>query len=285
MLLSEVNDEAAWFGLRREWLDPRVVARFTVPGEPMSKARARVVNGHAFTPERTKRAEEMVGWAFRSAAGSYVPRADEAYGVIALFFAATRQRRDVDNMLKLVLDGLNGVAWRDDAQVIEVSGRKSHVETKEEARTEVAVYVLGERQPTSACEWCGSSYRTYPSWEGKRRYCSAECRIAQQRQQALRLCATCGETFESKTRRKFCSTECQRHGGRAVRPCEQCGTDVERFTSWVKNGRTFCGAECRATYWRNHRAVAARGVCSFCGGHTSKKSYTRCRSCVIEGRQ
>lgn len=117
-----------------------LVARFTVPGEPFSKARARVVHGHAFTPERTRVAEAGIAWAFRAVAGSYTPTVDTDYAVHVEFYAATRQRRDIDNMLKLVLDGLNGLAWPDDSQVTRVSARKSYVASRDEARTEVAVF-------------------------------------------------------------------------------------------------------------------------------------------------
>jgi Holliday junction resolvase RusA-like endonuclease len=45
-------------------------------------------------------------------------------------------------MLKLVLDGLNKVAWADDVQVTEVSARKA-LALPGQARTEVAVYRPG----------------------------------------------------------------------------------------------------------------------------------------------
>ena len=34
--------------------------RFTIPGNPVPKARPRFANGHAFTPEKTRSYEEMV---------------------------------------------------------------------------------------------------------------------------------------------------------------------------------------------------------------------------------
>lgn len=38
-------------------------------------------------------------------------------------------RPDVDNLVKLVKDGLNGAAWLDDSQVINVSGAKQYGST------------------------------------------------------------------------------------------------------------------------------------------------------------
>lgn len=140
-LLSEVEDGSSW--LRRETTDPELIAWFVVDGEPVSKERPRVVGGRAFTPAKTLAAEDQVAWAFRMAARSYVPPAEGSYGVIVRFFAATKRQRDVDNMLKLVLDALNKLAWADDVQVQEISARKFYVgKNKDLARTEVAIYSL-----------------------------------------------------------------------------------------------------------------------------------------------
>lgn len=284
MNLSEAHTEDAAFVLSREQIDPPVIARFIIDGEPMSKARPRVVNGHAYTPEQTRIAEERIGWLFRQVTPSHRPSTIESggrYGVMALFFHATRQRRDIDNMLKLILDGLNGIAWQDDTQVTEISGRKTLV-PKGQARTAVLIYELGPNQGlTATCDRCSKQFRTYPSLEGAIRYCSPACRNATVAERALRTCETCSQQFVSKVKRKFCSLECRRLGGRIIQPCAECGKDVERFKSWERNGRPFCDTDCRATYWRKHRAVTAQGVCATCGGHTSKKSYTRCRSCII----
>lgn len=135
---------------------------FTIPGEPMSKARARVVNGHAYTPERTRVAEAGVQAAFRAVAGADALKSYESgarYGVRALFCNRTRQRRDIDNMLKLILDALNGLAWTDDTQVAEIVARKLLV-PKGEERTEVAVYELEPDMGLSAeCGECGARCR------------------------------------------------------------------------------------------------------------------------------
>jgi Holliday junction resolvase RusA-like endonuclease len=36
------------------------------------------------------------------------------------------KKPDTDNLLKAVLDGLNGIAWADDSQVIRVSASKEY---------------------------------------------------------------------------------------------------------------------------------------------------------------
>ena len=35
-----------------------------------------------------------------------------------------KRKPDIDNVLKVVLDSLNGIAYKDDAQVVMVSGKK-----------------------------------------------------------------------------------------------------------------------------------------------------------------
>lgn len=128
------------------WADylyrPGTVARFTVDGEPVSKGRPRHGNGTTYTPAATKRAEEAVGWKFREAARSHKADADHEYGVVARFHLGTGKRRDVDNLLKLVLDGLNKVAWADDHQVTDVSARK--VRSPGAGRSEIVVYRITE---------------------------------------------------------------------------------------------------------------------------------------------
>lgn len=37
----------------------------------------------------------------------------------------TKLRGDLDNYIKTVLDALNGVAWRDDSQVVKITGIKA----------------------------------------------------------------------------------------------------------------------------------------------------------------
>lgn len=291
MRMSEASDDAACFLLFREQWDAGVVARFTIDGEPVSKARARFTNQgsktRAFTPEKTRNAEEVVAWKFRAAAPGHKPDSESTYGVMALFFSGTRQRRDVDNMLKLILDGLNKVAWADDDQVVEVSGRKTFEDAyPEDARTEVVVYRVGTVQRrTKACEYCAKDYQTYISWQSQRRFCSAACRNAHVRENRKRICGHCGTEFlagKIQEPPKFCSKDCAYAAGRKAVTCTGCGTEFSKQTCHVR-ASNFCSIECRATYWREQRKTASKGTCETCAGPTTKKTYRQCRPCRFAG--
>jgi Holliday junction resolvase RusA-like endonuclease len=103
---------------------------FVVEGPPQPKERARMgAGGRWFTPKRTREYETRVANAALVAmqllkrSGHVWPR-DAAYRVELLVCFPDARKRDGDNVLKAVLDGLNprgksrmdGV-WRDDSQV------------------------------------------------------------------------------------------------------------------------------------------------------------------------
>lgn len=299
MMLSELLE--AWqagadggpvaISLHRELIDVEVVAHFTVDGEPQSKSRARVTMKHgnatAYTPRQTALAEGVIGWKFRECriAGSLAD-GTATFGVFASFFCGTRQRRDVDNMIKLILDGLNGVAWKDDAQVTEVSGKVRRGVPKEEARTEIVIYktntdATGGLTETKACEHCGGSIRVYPS-TSHMRFCSPQCKGLSQRNFVTRDCAQCGKP--TKGGAEFCSVGCLSASRRVSVACTECGRSVSRLKYHVRQ-RNFCSPACAARYSRARGVRHSKGVCQDCGGAVSRREYRRCQACSIESRR
>lgn len=292
MILAQASDESANFSLHREHFNVPVIARFTVDGEPVSKARARFTNQgsktRAFTPEKTFQAEQAVAWKFRQAARGHKLDTEVAYGVVALFFSSTRQRRDIDNMLKLILDGLNKVAWPDDAQVVEISGRKEHC-PPEDARTEVVVYSVGRvYRPTGTCEQCGQEFPSYRS-QAARRFCSNECHVQWRYARRRRACEHCGTEFDGgrpgEAAAKYCSVTCKSNARRATVKCTYCDVEFTKQRCHVRK-HNYCSTDCSSKARRESRRSAAKGTCESCGGPTTKKSYRRCAGCTasVAGR-
>lgn len=123
---------------------------FTIPGEPVAKGRPRsfVRNGHVahYTPDKTARYENLVRLAAQQAMAGRSPEQGaveltvHAYMGIPASWSKRKQvqaslgeitptkRPDLDNILKAIKDGGNGVLWRDDAQVVDVRAKKRYSE-------------------------------------------------------------------------------------------------------------------------------------------------------------
>lgn len=118
---------------------------FTIPGEPTGKGRPRVVRRggatHAFTPEKTATYENLVRLRFIEAGGKMFKDAQLRVAVTAHYMipksvSNTRceamlrgvirptKKPDCDNIAKVVCDALNGVAYRDDAQIVHLAVSK-----------------------------------------------------------------------------------------------------------------------------------------------------------------
>jgi Holliday junction resolvase RusA-like endonuclease len=89
---------------------------FTVEGNPVPAARARVMKGWTFTPKRTADAEAQVALVYQhKAQGRWF---DGPVYLLCWFYLGDKRAKDLDNLAKTVLDGLTkGNAWRDDSQV------------------------------------------------------------------------------------------------------------------------------------------------------------------------
>jgi len=114
---------------------PDNVVRFVHHGEPRSKQRPMVTKNGTFTRPETVAAEREIRDHWRSLGVTPF----EHHVVVSIdFFNGNRRRRDLDNMAKLVLDALNGEAYDDDHQVVELNARKFFTD-KENARTVVTM--------------------------------------------------------------------------------------------------------------------------------------------------
>jgi len=286
----EASTESAAFMTRREYMAFPIVATFTVDGQPVSKARARFTNygskSRAYTPEATKQGEKRMAAAFRAASPDWTPDGENVYGVFGIFFASTFQRRDIDNMMKLVLDSLNKVAWNDDVQVTEISAKKQVCPPGHE-RTEVLIYDMGPRPRNYfECVVCGNYAATYASWKGDKKFCSLSCRMAHSEQLRERTCPTCEKQFsaERTNRQKYCSKECGYEARRDDVDCLQCGVTFSIQTVHARS-KNFCSSGHRTEWLRAHPVKIAKGKCQSCGAGVSRAEYTRCAACLSVGQE
>ena len=116
----------------------KLIHKITIPGRPVPKGRPRLgVHGrkaYVYTPPETREYERLVGWVAKSAGCRPVE------GPVSVALSVYVKRRlDADNIAKSILDGLTGVAYEDDDQVIELLVRKYKVTRKEEERVEIEI--------------------------------------------------------------------------------------------------------------------------------------------------
>ena len=108
----------------------------TIPGEPIAKARPRMTkHGHTYTPKRTVDYERMVQTLFHAEYGSpklegpILLQLDLYFEIPKSRSKAARERMqqglerpckrpDIDNCMKSVSDALNGIAYKDDSQIV-----------------------------------------------------------------------------------------------------------------------------------------------------------------------
>ena len=108
---------------------------FTVPGNPVGKARPRVTRYGTYTPKKTKDYEELVKQCFVRSRSSPAPDGELYCEIVAEFRIPESYRKsekarlpgmpylhkpDADNVAKAILDALNGVAFSDDSQIAEL---------------------------------------------------------------------------------------------------------------------------------------------------------------------
>ena len=124
---------------------------FTVPGQPQGKGRAKIVKIGGFsrmaTPAATVAYEGLIAHAAQSAMQG-APLID---GPVACLVEMRLQvpaswskkkqtealaggvlpttKPDIDNVVKAIFDGMNGVVWRDDVQVVDLLTKKRYSAT------------------------------------------------------------------------------------------------------------------------------------------------------------
>ena len=142
-----------------------MVIRFTVPGEPTGKGRPRVfkANGvsRAVTPQKTLSYENLVKWIVselmqvKQLTGEVEAEIKAYYAIPKSMTKKNRQlieegklhptkKPDLDNVAKIILDALNGIAYKDDSQVVRLHVEKEYADDNK-PRVEVVLRELEEK--------------------------------------------------------------------------------------------------------------------------------------------
>lgn len=117
-----------------------MVFEFTIEGVPIAKGRPRVCKNHTYTPQRTKDYENLVEWSWCMKYGNLKPSDKPIRAYIKFYMPIPKntskkktaqlinqphiKRPDMDNLIKAVLDGLNGLAFIDDSQVFALTAER-----------------------------------------------------------------------------------------------------------------------------------------------------------------
>ncbi|WP_129596074.1 RusA family crossover junction endodeoxyribonuclease [Anaerophilus nitritogenes] len=129
---------------------------FKIPGEPIAKGRPRVTKYGTHTPEKTKNYETLVKEMFAITYGQ--PLLENPLEInLKLYFSIPKsaskikknlmengnirpiKRPDLDNCMKSITDALNGIAYKDDSQIIKATVEKYYSEVP---RAEVVIKEL-----------------------------------------------------------------------------------------------------------------------------------------------
>lgn len=137
--------------------------KLTIPVEPQPQSRPRfTARGryvHAYENKKITMYKRMVAATYQSYFGTVKPT-EKAIAVDVVFYRPVqksiskieRQRRltgkslpaikpDIDNYVKAILDALNGVAFRDDKQIISLNAKKLY---SDKPRTEIEIKEIWE---------------------------------------------------------------------------------------------------------------------------------------------
>lgn len=104
---------------------------FVIPGKPVGKQRPKFVRRGAYvgtyTPKQTVDYEKYIKDCFKEKYPEWIPTEKPLLMNIKAFFVRPKSnkniqpitiRLDADNIAKIICDGLNGIAYKDDKQII-----------------------------------------------------------------------------------------------------------------------------------------------------------------------
>jgi Holliday junction resolvase RusA-like endonuclease len=127
--------------------------KFTIPGEPTGKGRPRVTKFGTFTPEKTVSYENLIKVTYpgKMLEGQLEIEVQAYYSIpkstskkrrelMMLGEIRPTKKPDCDNVLKIIADALNKIAYNDDSQIVRAVVEKYYCENP---RVEVELREVG----------------------------------------------------------------------------------------------------------------------------------------------
>ncbi|MBR2744992.1 MAG: RusA family crossover junction endodeoxyribonuclease [Clostridia bacterium] len=136
-----------------------MIYEFEVPGKIVGKGRPRLntYTGSVYTPTKTKDYETLVEQYFLLKYPRFKPFEGRVQVDISAFFEVPKSAKksekelmlenkinptkkpDIDNIVKIILDAMNGIAFKDDIQITKLSVEKTYSE-KESIKVKISEY-------------------------------------------------------------------------------------------------------------------------------------------------
>lgn len=116
--------------------------RQTFHGKPQVKQRPRFYAGHMSTPLATQKAEAKIKEEYHKKHGNTILFPSEPLSMTVYYYCGDHRKRDLDNLVKLTCDGLNGTCYSDDSQIMKIKATK--VYAPDNPRTLVNIQVIEE---------------------------------------------------------------------------------------------------------------------------------------------
>ena len=127
--------------------------KFKILGKPRGKQRPRLINiggkNIVYTPKQTSESEKLVKASYIAVSRTFFEKGVPLEINILAFFNGKflnndwmTKKPDSDNIIKIILDGLNKVAFYDDAQVCKLYFEKRYAEVP---RVEITIKNLKEK--------------------------------------------------------------------------------------------------------------------------------------------
>lgn len=133
--------------------------QLTIDGVPVAKGRPRLGRYGTYTPKKTQEYEKYVKMCWVAKYGSIQPSEQPLEMNIVFYMPIPKsyskkqraeilngrlkhtKKPDIDNLIKSVLDALNGLAYADDSKIIKVAAEKQY---SEKPKTELSIKEVSE---------------------------------------------------------------------------------------------------------------------------------------------